>query len=103
MFPPGLPHTPLASHVVRSVHAFASSHLAPAFAGLPPRHLPFEHASPAVQRFLSSHFAPSLPGTATHVWVASSHVPIMQTSPGAAHGLGAPLHVPLVQTSLIVQ
>jgi hypothetical protein len=97
-----LPQTPLV-HVVPPVQALASSQAMPLFAGTPFTHLPALHFSPIVQRLLSLHAAPSLPGTATQLFMASLHVPIMHTSPGAAQVLGMPAQVPAWQVSLTVQ
>jgi hypothetical protein len=76
-----------------------SSHITPWFAGIPPTHTPAAHISPAVHALLSLQAAPSFPGTATHVSVASLQLPIMHTSPGAAHVFGIPPHDPAVHLS----
>jgi hypothetical protein len=95
-------HMPF-EHVVPAVQPLPSSHGCPWFPGTPPTQLPAEHVSLTVQGLPSSQGFPSLPGTATHVFIASLHVPIMQTSFGGAHVLGCPMHEPCLHVSFTVQ
>src|SRR5687767_9982138 len=82
------------SHVVPEVQAFASSHAAPGFAGMPPTHIPESQIPPTMHALGLSHGLPLGAGTATHESLCSLQSPTKHVSFGSAHVFGAPVQLP---------